>query len=78
MEFLDAQTLKHTITGGSMELDNVLDLAIQVADALDAAHSARVLPAYTMTRSQNSCASAECPHNHPLLAAPAFRRLSCL
>jgi serine/threonine protein kinase len=78
MEFLDGQTLRYAITGGSMELDNVLDLAIQVADALDAAPRAKVLPAYTMTRSQNSCASAQSPHNHPLLVAPVCRRLSSL
>jgi eukaryotic-like serine/threonine-protein kinase len=39
MEFLDGQTLKYTISDGSMELDNLLDLAIQVSGALDAAHS---------------------------------------
>src|SRR5271169_6218718 len=39
MEFLDGQTLKHAITGQSMELENMLDLAIQVAEGLDAALS---------------------------------------
>lgn len=39
MEFLDGQTLKHFITSQSIEMDQLLDFAIEVADALDAAHS---------------------------------------
>ncbi|MBZ5679042.1 MAG: serine/threonine-protein kinase [Acidobacteriia bacterium] len=39
MECLSGQTLKHLIQGSPMELDRLLTLSIEVADALDAAHS---------------------------------------
>ena len=39
MECLDGQTLKHIITGQPMKLDRILEIAIEVADALDVAHS---------------------------------------
>ena len=38
-QYLEGQTLKHRIQDKSLDTDEILDLGIQIADALDAAHS---------------------------------------
>jgi serine/threonine protein kinase len=43
MEFLEGRTMKHIIEGKSMPFDQILDLSIQIADALDAAHSKGII-----------------------------------
>ena len=43
MEFLDGLTLKHRIGGRGMDLDQILSIAIEIADALDAAHAGGII-----------------------------------
>jgi tetratricopeptide (TPR) repeat protein/tRNA A-37 threonylcarbamoyl transferase component Bud32 len=43
MELLDGRSLKHLIKGKPLELEEVLELGIQIADALDAAHAQGII-----------------------------------
>ena len=43
MEFLDGATLKHRIEGKPISLEQLVDFGVQIADALDVAHSAGIV-----------------------------------
>jgi serine/threonine protein kinase len=43
LEYLEGTTLRDLVAGGPLDIDRILDLSIQIADALDAAHNSGIV-----------------------------------
>ena len=68
MEMMKGNTLTHAINGKPMEIDRVLELGSQIADALNAAHGWLHLTAADVRASYDFCATAV--GGRPFVAAP--------
>jgi len=60
MEYLEGKTLKQTIAARPMEIDKIFDVAIEVADALDASQLCRHCPSGHLCFEGNECTEPRC------------------
>jgi len=83
MELLEGQTLRHRIAGKALEIETVLDLGIQIADALDAAHAKGIVQSTSRSWRRFANAgrvttrSSALPDDRYYLALPHHREIVC-